>query len=341
MTKRIFILFLIISITPLNVYSLISPIRRDQNNNPLLTNCKNIQLLSQTINLYHHPLGIWLIRCTSKFKNLYPQKILQEMAFNSGYDIGTNEGELYCDEFNNFKVFIDEKEIKNIKMKERCLNYVDRIGIDWTHDDDTGIGFVNTWYVEFNPEETKQIDITFSFAINRLPNIYKPHINESWYTELITWMKLEYSKKAQNDFLLPLNMGSFWALYLDTLTIKTHYSKEWLLVEDQAKITYNPENVVVYTYSEPIGFYSPPATELHSLTVDDLRDKTLTELKLLRNSFFAKYGREFDVSWLRLYFQNQPWYSENQNYDNWYLTDFDVQNIKFISQYEKERKSND
>ena len=338
---KIVLVLLIINLSSINAYCLICPIRRDQNNSPLLTNCEEIRLVSQVINLYHHPLGIWIIRCISKFHNLYSKKILQEMAFNSGFDIKMIEDKLYCDEFNNFRIFIDGKELENIRMKERCPNYVDRIGIDWTINDNTGIGFLNTWQVEFKPEEIKKIEVTFNFIINKPPIVFKPHLNESWYVELMTWMRHEYSKQAENDFILPLNMGSFWALFLDSLIIQTYNSKEWFLIEDKSKIVYDPENVIIYTFSKPVGFFSPPAIELSYLTEKDLKNKTKTELNLLRNSFFAKYGRKFDVKWLKLYFKKQPWYYENPNYDNWYLTDFDIQNIKYIFQYEKQRKLND
>ena len=327
------LLFLIFNLNWLDTYGLISPIKRNPNNKPLLTNCEDIRLVSQQIELYHHPLGIWKIYCTCEFQNLYPKKVLQEMAFNSGYDIGMNEGELYCDEFNNFRVFVDGEELKSINMKEQCLNYVDRIGIDWTNDDKTGIGFLNTWQVKFKPEETKQIKVSFNFIVKKPSLSYQPNLKEPWYIELMTWMKSEYNKRAENDFKLPLNMGSFWAMFVDSLTIKTYHSNEWLKFDDLSKIVYKPENIVIYTYSEPFGFFSPPAVELHPLTEEDLKDKTTTELNLLRNSFFAKYGRKFTVTLLQLYFQNQPWYYENPDYDNWYLTDLDIQNIKFIYQY--------
>lgn len=319
----------------LDVYGLISPIRRTQNDKPLLTNCEEIRLISQVIDLYHHPLGIWMVSCTSKFQNLYPKKVLQEMGFNSGFDIGMIEGDLYSDEFNNFRVYIDQTELRNIRMKERCSNYVDRIGIDWTNDDNTGIGFLNTWQVEFKPEETKQIKITFSFIVKKPPDLFQANLKEPWYLELMTWIKHEYDKRSENDFKLPLNMGSFWALFVDSLTIRTYNSNELLIIEDRKERNYNPENITVYTFSEPVGFYVPQPVELPLLKEEDLKGRTETELDLLRNSFFAKYGRKFEIEWLKLYFQKQPWYYENPNYDNWYLTDLDIQNIKFIFQYEK------
>ena len=338
---KIVLILLIIKLSAFNVYGLISPVRRGENNKPYLTNCKEIRLIKQVINLYHHPLGIWEVSCTFEFQNLYPKKIVQEMAFNSGYDIGMSDGEMYCDEFYNFKVAIDDKILKNIKMKEQCPNYVERIGIEWSNDNRTGIGFLNTWNIEFEPEETKHIKVSFSFIVKNPAIAFQADNKEPWYVELMAWTKSEYHKKAENDFVLPLNMGSFWTLYVDSLKINTYYSDRWLLTEDRDKVVYKPEHVVEYTYCDPFGFFSPPDVELQDLTAEDLKGKTKTELILLRNSFFAKYGRKFDVDWLRLYFNKQSWYYENPHYDNWYLNDFDIQNIKFIHQFEKQRGTND
>ena len=321
-----------------NAYGVISPIRRNQNNEPLLTNCNEIHLIAQNIDLYHHPLGIWLVECTSKFQNLYPKKVNQEMGFSSGYDIGMLEGELYCDEFQNFRVHVNGDEVKTINLKESCPNFVERIGIEWSFDDNTGIGFINTWLVEFEPEEIKQIKVSFSFVVKKPPIVIKPDFREAWYDEMMTWMKQQYSQRPEHDFKLLLNMGSFWALPVDSLTIRSYNSNEWLTIEDETKRNYKPEDILTYSYSKPVGFFSPSVLELNDLTKEDLKEKSSTELKLLRNSFFGKYGRKFDTDWLKLYFKKQPWYYENPDYDNWYLTDFDIKNMKFIFEYEKQKE---
>ncbi len=333
---KLVLLFVIFSGLLSDTFGLISPIRRSRYEKPLLTNCNDIQLISLWVDLYHHPLGIWLVHCRGQFKNLYPKRIQQEMAFNSGFDIEVIETELVCNEFNNFQILADGREVKNVRMKEQCQNYVERIGMEWTNDDRTGIGFVNTWKLDFEPEQVRTIDISFNFVVKKPPENFKSMIREHWYQELMSWLKHEHLKRKENDFKLPLNMGSFWALSMDTIRVRTHLSRQWLGMEDWGNVQYLPENILLLTYTRPIDFYSPPAVDLAPLTEEDLKDRSDTELALLRNSFFAKYGRKFDISWIMKYFSMQPWYYENENFDNWYLTEFDISNMKFIHQREKQ-----
>jgi len=341
LTKSKFFIFIVwMLILFSNVYALISPVRRNRYDRPILINSNDIQLLKQRIDLYHHPLGIWIVHCHNVLKNLYPREVTQEIAFNSGFDIEVVETELLSSEFNNFQVYVNGQEVHELKMKERCTNYVDRIGIEWSNDDRTGIGFVNTWKVEFGPEEVKEIDISFNFIVKKPPVIYDAGVNENWYNELMSWMKLEYSKRAENDFVLPLNMGSFWALSVDTLLIRHHYSDNWLMIENPDSIEYQPEQTVTHTHTEPIDLYSPPPVELGSIEESELSSKSKTELQLMRHAFFAKYGRGFENKWLKLFFENQSWYRQDSTYDNWYLTEFDITNMKKIFEYEQERYSN-
>jgi len=324
-----------------DLYGLISPIKRDTKNQPSLTNCDDITLVSQKIDFYHHPLGIWYVNCTSKFQNLYPKRVIQEMAFNSGNDITIFDSKLHCDEFFNFMVHVNGKKLTHVKMKEVCENYVERIGMEWTNNDKSGIGFLNTWEVNFEPEETVEVKVQFCFIAKMPPIEFHPDLKESWYIEATDWLKNEYLSHPENNFKFPLNMGSFWTMSIDTLLIRTYYSKNWFLIESEPNRQYDPKNIILYTHSEPIGFFTPPAVELTTIAGEELKDMSPTELKILRNSFFAKYGRIFDAKWLKLYFKKQIWYQENPHYDNWYLTDLDVQNMKRVYQFEQSGKVNE
>lgn len=44
------------------------------------------------------------------------------------------------------------------------------------------------------------------------------------------------------------------------------------------------------------------------IVADDLKDRTLRELTLMRNSIWARQGKKFDKKWLADYFGAQPWY---------------------------------
>lgn len=64
-----------------------------------------------------------------------------------------------------------------------------------------------------------------------------------------------------------------------------------------------------------------------------LNNRTEVELKILRNSIFAQYGRSFSTPWLRRYFQSRKWYKEGKFKDNM-LTKVDRKNVKMIQRYE-------
>lgn len=70
------------------------------------------------------------------------------------------------------------------------------------------------------------------------------------------------------------------------------------------------------------------------LGYDDVKDKSLYELKIMRNEIFARHGYIFKTNDMRKYFNNQSWYTPlYDNVDN-KLTTIERQNIKFIKQYE-------
>ncbi|MGB8509166.1 MAG: protein kinase, partial [Pyrinomonadaceae bacterium] len=70
------------------------------------------------------------------------------------------------------------------------------------------------------------------------------------------------------------------------------------------------------------------------LTTDDLTTLTPTELRLLRNSVFARYGRGFDTPELKRYFQSRPWYKERADFNEVQLTDADRANAELIKAFE-------
>ncbi len=334
-SRTLLTLFFVVMFTS-SAMAIIGPIRRNSDRLPLLMNCQNIQLVNQLIDLYHHPLGIWLVTCTSRFRNLMPQPADQEFACPAGFDINMVDSRLYCDVFKNFRVFVNGKEINTVIYQEKCINYVERIGMEWTNDDYSGIGFVNTWPMHFEGDEEKTVTVSFSFVVKKPAIAYDPDIREDWYQDQMNWLKLEYEKRAENEFKLPLNMGSFWALYVDSLAIRSYFSQNWLTIEPMSNRQYKPEQQEVYRYSEPLGFYSPPEVDLQDLTDDDVHNMSKAEIQLLRNAFFAKYGRTFTNRVLKLYFANQPWYAPDIRYHNFFVTDRDKNNIRFLYRYEKE-----
>ena len=60
-----------------------------------------------------------------------------------------------------------------------------------------------------------------------------------------------------------------------------------------------------------------------------------TELKLLRNTIFAKYGRSFKSYMLKTWFAKKSWYKVNPNYSDKVLTNTDKKNITIFLNLEK------
>lgn len=76
------------------------------------------------------------------------------------------------------------------------------------------------------------------------------------------------------------------------------------------------------------------------LTQSEIENKTISELWLLRNSIFAKYGRPFSTYELHAYFMSQPWYKLKQSYKYSDLNTTDLTNIDLLSKEENNRLKN-
>jgi len=76
---------------------------------------------------------------------------------------------------------------------------------------------------------------------------------------------------------------------------------------------------------------------LKRLNADELRKIPKSDLKLMRNELFARYGFIFKTGGeMDLYFKKQNWYTgQHQNVDN-FLTELEKENIKLIKQIENE-----
>ncbi|WP_375769005.1 YARHG domain-containing protein [Archangium gephyra] len=72
------------------------------------------------------------------------------------------------------------------------------------------------------------------------------------------------------------------------------------------------------------------------LKVKELRMLSLRDLRLLRNTIFARRGRSFKSELLQEHFQRMPWYTPDPAYSDKRLTKTDKRNIELILQVEKE-----
>lgn len=60
----------------------------------------------------------------------------------------------------------------------------------------------------------------------------------------------------------------------------------------------------------------------------------LYELRLLRNEIYARHGRMFNTPWIQQYFDQQPWYTPNENFKDTQLTAIEVANVNTIAAFE-------
>jgi len=72
------------------------------------------------------------------------------------------------------------------------------------------------------------------------------------------------------------------------------------------------------------------------LSVKELRQLSLRDLRLLRNTIFARRGRSFKSQLLQEHFSHMPWYKPDPAYSDKLLTKTDKRNIELIRQVEQE-----
>jgi hypothetical protein len=72
--------------------------------------------------------------------------------------------------------------------------------------------------------------------------------------------------------------------------------------------------------------------------IDSYGTKTLSELRILRNTVYAVHGKIFKAKDLNDYFSKQYWYQPNPNYTDDLLDPDQVERIKEIEQLEKEKQ---
>ena len=75
---------------------------------------------------------------------------------------------------------------------------------------------------------------------------------------------------------------------------------------------------------------------LNGTTLDnsDITGLPVSDLRLLRNTVYARYGRVFDSSDLQQYFNNRPWYRPRRDYSDSQLTAADRANVNFLKSVE-------
>lgn len=72
----------------------------------------------------------------------------------------------------------------------------------------------------------------------------------------------------------------------------------------------------------------------HVISVDQLSNLSRRDLRILRNTVYARHGRQFKSQLLQEYFDNMSWYQADPAFTEKQLTKVDVTNIRLIKSVE-------
>lgn len=89
--------------------------------------------------------------------------------------------------------------------------------------------------------------------------------------------------------------------------------------------------------------YIIPDSSTRYLTNADLSDLSEWEIRVARNEIYARHGRMFTSKDLAEYFEGKSWYTPSipaEEFDNAYLNGIEIENLKFITDYEKAHNLN-
>lgn len=206
--------------------------------------------------------------------------------------------------------------------------------------------------------DNDKLEDLFSKNVTEYIGIY--HFGESeWESNLFIFVdnevvcgQLRYSKWKldENDNVIGVNV---FYCNLKNLKIEKYklnavgwtgkfvlYENEKGLIIDNShsECEWKIENEIGMKLNAEIGVYHSgkfPEASLKILTEKDLENKLKTDLKIMRNEIFARYGYIFKSGGeMEKYFKLQDWYSEQYENVNSFLTDIEKANIELIQKIE-------
>jgi hypothetical protein len=77
-----------------------------------------------------------------------------------------------------------------------------------------------------------------------------------------------------------------------------------------------------------------PLYYTREITNDDLYERSLRELQLMRNTIYARAGNKFRKKWLNDYFSALPWYHPHDKMDESKITALDRKNAETIAKFD-------
>jgi len=129
-------------------------------------------------------------------------------------------------------------------------------------------------------------------------------------------------KKRRDDILARQRAGKATPEDEVELTILNTRLGQWVAAEAAAK---------------PPADISPledPSQLDHIVTVEQLSNLSRRDLRILRNTVYARHGRQFKSQLLQAYFDNMVWYERDPKFTDKRLTKVDVTNIRLIKSVE-------
>ena len=137
--------------------------------------------------------------------------------------------------------------------------------------------------------------------------------------------------------------------------LKGHPNIEWSLMGDGNKIalkeiimTLRRRNSIIFSMAvfclilinaKEYGGCKYPEGSSRYLTSEDLEEKSVWELKIMRNEIFARYGYQFESEEMKSYFNKQKWYQPAFDDVTSRLSAIEKANLKLIKNYEDRLKT--
>ena len=191
-----------------------------------------------------------------------------------------------------------------------------------------------------DPYIISKIDYVQDKIINRLSSEYGYNfVGEDIFGNIILY---DNFKLRNNLCFIFTDLKEIFNIDMDKLIKKLSLMKNNKYFEDRTGLepsifaSINENNELFFMIITVRGVYFIKLNYLNYLK-DYYSKKSTDELRIVRNTIFARKGRAFNSEDLQEYFSNQSWYKVNSNYSDSLLTDFDISCINFIKDIEKEK----
>jgi len=175
----------------------------------------------------------------------------------------------------------------------------------------------------------------------RRPWLHDHFMAQPWYRPLD---KMDESKISEIDRKNAHTIAEYDAALtreaLETLrdAVLKRSKKGRATPEDAVELSLLSQRLGVYLTS---GQTDPSPTPLEDqrlldslLSVEQLSKLSRRDLRILRNTIYARHGRRFDSKVVRGYFATAAWYKPNDNFHDGMLTAIDSKNVRIIRSVE-------